>query len=164
MKKNRKNLFSVLLLITLSMSAGCASPYSAKPLSAVKLFKQRHENALNSDKPSRRSQQYLRLEFLDSQYKKDPLLVTSQILETARSSRDAAAMIVAAELSLLNARKTYRKNHEDATTMLLNAAEISYDYLFMESDSTSFVVSSSVPQIRKRLIKKTPMGFKAKKR
>jgi pimeloyl-ACP methyl ester carboxylesterase len=59
-------------------------------------------------------------------------------MEIARQTNDAYAMIAAAELSLLNARKTYRKDHDHAVTMLMNAAEISYDYLFMENASTSF--------------------------
>jgi len=131
-------LIVVTILIGALSFSGCSSPYSAKPLSAIKLFKQRNENALNSDKPSWQTQQYLRLKFLDSQYKKEPRAVTSQILETNRKSRDADAMIATAELSLLNARKAYRKDRNGAITMLLNAAEISYDYLFMENASTSF--------------------------
>ena len=126
-----------IVLSTLSFS-GCSSPYSAKLLSSIKLFKQRQENALSSDKPSLQTQQYLRLKFLDERYKKDPLAITSQVMKTVRQTKDSYAMIAAAELSLLNARKTYRKDRDGAFTMLLNAAEISYDYLFMENASTSF--------------------------
>ena len=139
MKKDTKTyVIIIILLANLLMFSGCAGPYSARPLSAIKLFKQRQENALNSDKPSRRTQQYLRLKFLDKKYKKDPLTVTSNLLEIARTTKDADAMIATAELSLLNARKVYRKDREGAVTMLLNAAEIGYDYLFMENASTSF--------------------------
>ncbi len=139
MNNNTKiHVIAIILLASLLMFTGCASPYSAKPLSAIKLFRQRNENALSSDKPSWQTRQYLRLKFLDKKYKKDPLAVTSNLIETARQTKDAHAMIAAAELSLLNARKTYRKNREGAGTMLLNAAEISYDYLFMKNASTSF--------------------------
>lgn len=131
-------LIVVTILISIPLFSGCASPYSARPLSAIKLFKQRQENALSSDKPSWQTQQYLRLKFLDKEYKKDPLVVTSQVMETARQTKDADAMMATAELSLINARKTYRKNRDGAVTMLLNAAELSYDYLFMEKASTSF--------------------------
>ncbi|MCK5640506.1 MAG: hypothetical protein KAJ19_06900, partial [Gammaproteobacteria bacterium] len=139
MNNNTKtHVIAIILLTTLLMFTGCASPYSARPLSAIKLFKQRQKNALSSDKLSWQTRQYLRLKFLDEEYKKDPLTVTSGLIETARQTMDAYAMIAAAETSLLNARKTYKKNRDGAGTMLLNAAEISYDYLFMKNASTSF--------------------------
>lgn len=133
-----KWLIAATILTGALSFSGCSSPYSAKPLSAIKLFRQRNENALGSDNPSWQTRQYLRLKFLDKEYKKDPLAVTFELVETARQTKDADAIIAAAELSLLNARKTYRKNRDGAGTMLLNAAEISYDYLFMKNTSTSF--------------------------
>ena len=105
-----KPLLITALIVILFASAGCSGPYSAKRVSGVKLFKKRNETALNSDKPSWFSQQYLRLKFLDEEYKKNPQSVASDLLKIARQTRDSDAMIVTAELSLLNARKAYRKD------------------------------------------------------
>ena len=83
----------VAILISVLFFSGCSSPYSAKPLSAIKLFRQRNENALSSDNPSWQTQQYLRLKFLDKEYKKDPLAVTSDLLEIARQAKAPDVMI-----------------------------------------------------------------------
>jgi pimeloyl-ACP methyl ester carboxylesterase len=133
-----RSFITIILLITAVMYVGCSGPYSARLIDATKLFKKHNENALNSNNASWKTQQYLRLKFLDKEYEKDPLAVTAQLVEIARETKDAYSMEAAAELSLLNARKMFRKNRDIAVTMLFDSAEISYDYVLSESSSTSF--------------------------
>ena len=118
-------LFSILLSIT-----GCGGGYSAKQRSIVKLFEHHHQSALNSSDPSWQTEQQLRLLFLDKQYKKDPLGVTAKLYDEAYVKQDKELMSVAAELSLLNARKAYKKDKDLSSMLYLHAAELAYDHLF----------------------------------
>lgn len=130
MNNNTKtHIITIVLLTTLSMSVGCSSPYSARPLSAITLFKQRQENALNSNKPSMGTQQYLRLQFMDKKYQKDPEGVLAGLQTQLSQTSDSELKIAVAELSLLEARKNYNKNREDSTAMFLNSAAVAFDYL-----------------------------------
>jgi pimeloyl-ACP methyl ester carboxylesterase len=124
-----KKRYFVLCLAVL-LFAGCSQPYSAKPLSALKIFERRQQSALDSSEPGWQTEQQLRLLFLDEQYKKDPIGVIDKLYKHAYASQDKELMRAAAELSLLNARKTYSKDRETSTALYLNAAELAYDYLF----------------------------------
>jgi len=131
-KPANKVVFAMLLLSSLVvlLVAGCSQPYSARPLSILKIFEERHQSALDSSEPGWQTEQQLRLLFLDKQYKKDPLGVIAKLYNEAYASQDKDLMRAAAELSLLNARKTYAKDRETSTALYLNAAELAYDYLF----------------------------------
>jgi pimeloyl-ACP methyl ester carboxylesterase len=135
-KPVNKAFFVMLLLLSLVvlLIAGCSQPYSARPLSILKIFEERHQSALDSSEPGWQTEQQLRLLFLDEQYKKDPLSVITKLYNDAYASQDKDLMKVAAELSLLNARKTYAKDKATSTALYLHATELAYDYLF-SSDS-----------------------------
>ena len=137
MKKVTK-IKACFLLLYLLIVAGCAPSYSARPLSAVKLFKQRQENALNSNKPSMGTQQYLRLQFLDKKYQKDSEGVITQLQEQLSQTSGHELKIAVAELSLLEARKNYNKNREDSTAMFLNSAAVAFDYLLTSESMDSY--------------------------
>lgn len=146
--KTKKNLYLspylkipciAILLMGLALSfCGCAQPYSAKPLSSIKLFRQRTENVLNSSKPGKDTQQYLRLKFLDKKYRKEPESVILELLRISRETKDAKAMIATAELSLLQAKKTFNSDRDTSAAMYINAAETAYDYLFASDAIVSF--------------------------
>ncbi|MHC4280562.1 MAG: esterase/lipase family protein [Planctomycetota bacterium] len=127
-----KRIFLVLLFLALT---GCSRPYSAKPLSALKIFEERDESVLDSDEPSQQTEQQLRLLFLDKRYKKEPLEVVSELYDKAYETGDSELMIAAAELALLHARETFKEDKAKSSALYVNAAELGYDYLFMgESD------------------------------
>ena len=121
---------SILLVVIAMVIAGCAKTYSVKPSSPVKLFAKRTETALNSSRPSKQTQQELRLMFLKDEYQKDAAGVIEQLYEQVRQSNDTQLMIVTAELALLEARKLQRRDTEAAVAMNLMAASVAYDYLF----------------------------------
>ncbi|MHC4758692.1 MAG: hypothetical protein ACYTE8_08540, partial [Planctomycetota bacterium] len=100
----------IFLLLLFLLAAGCSRPYSAKPLSPLKIFEQRQESVLDSDEPSSQTQQQLRLLFLDKRYKKEPLQVVSELYNMSYETSDRELMIAAAELALLHARKTFKKD------------------------------------------------------
>jgi pimeloyl-ACP methyl ester carboxylesterase len=110
--------------------AGCGGPFSATERNIVKLFEEQHKSALDSSDPSWRTEQQLRLLFLDEEYEKDPLGVIDKLYTEAYASQDKKLMGAAAELSLLNARKKYAKDREASAALYLTAAELTYDYLF----------------------------------
>ena len=131
-KPFNKEVFVTLLLLSLValIVAGCSRPYSAKPLSSLKIFEKRHQSALNSSEPGWQTEQKLRLLFLDKQYEKDPLSVIAKLHKEAYESQDKDLIRATAELSLLNARKTYSKDRITSAALYVNAAELAYDYLF----------------------------------
>ena len=124
-----KKRYLILSLVVL-LFAGCSGPYSAKSRSMVKIFEHHNQSVLNSSNLSWKTEQQLRLLFLDKQYKKTPLDVIDKLYKDAYATHDKELMRTAAELSLLNARKTYKKDIATARNLYVNAAELSYDYLF----------------------------------
>ena len=63
----------IILTLVVLLVAGCSRPYSAKLLSPLKIFEEHHQSALDSSDPSWKTEQQLRLLFLDEQYDEDPL-------------------------------------------------------------------------------------------
>ena len=120
----------LIISLVVFLIAGCSRPYSAKPLSALKIFEDRQQSALNSSHHSWKTEQQLRLLFLDEEYDKDPLGVIEKLYDKSYTSQDKKLMGAAAELSLLNARKKYAKNREASAALYLTAAELAYDFLF----------------------------------
>ena len=84
-EKGRKNLKKKCFIFGLMalFLAGCSQPYSAKPLSALRIFEKRHQSALDSSEPGWQTKQQMRLHFLDKQYKKEPLAVIDQLYHEA---------------------------------------------------------------------------------
>jgi pimeloyl-ACP methyl ester carboxylesterase len=129
-----KKVAATLLLFYLILSvAGCSGPYSTKKRKVTQLFEQRQKNALNSNKPSQLTQQYLRLENLTDLYEKDTAAFFQQLYDHIIETQDLQAVRVLAELSLLEGRKQSSRNIENAGVLYLTAAEASYRYL-LESD------------------------------
>ena len=124
--KKRYLILSLLVLL----AAGCSRPYSAKPLSSLKIFQEHSKSALDSSEPSWKTEQQLRLLFLDEQYEKDPLGVIEMLYDKAYAAHDRKLMGAAAELALLNAREIYPKDRDTSATLYLTAAELAYDFLF----------------------------------
>ena len=124
-----KKRYLILSLVLFGV-AGCGGPFSATERNIVKLFEEQHKSALDSSDPSWRTEQQLRLLFLDEEYEKDPLGVIDKLYTKAYASQDKKLMGAAAELSLLNARKKYAKDRDASAALYLTAAELSYDYLF----------------------------------
>ena len=60
----------LIISLVVFLIAGCSRPYSAKPLSALKIFEDRQQSALDSSDPSWKTEQQLRLLFLDEEYEK----------------------------------------------------------------------------------------------
>jgi pimeloyl-ACP methyl ester carboxylesterase len=139
-------LQSIAFLIAIMMVlSGCGQSYSAKPLSAVKQFRQSLTNTLNSPNPSENTQQYLRIKFLDKQYRDDPEAVILKLLELSRQTQDPDARTATAELALLQARNTFKKDQDVSAAMYLTAAEIAYDYLLTD---TSLKANALKPSYR----------------
>ena len=124
-----KTRYLILSLVLVGV-AGCGGPFSATERSIVKMFEEQHKSALDSSDPSWKTEQQLRLLFLDEEYKKDPLGVIDKLYTEAYASQDKKLMGTAAELCLLNARKKYAKHREASAALYLTAAELSYDFLF----------------------------------
>ena len=127
----------VVLSFVVLFFAGCSRSYSAKHLSSLKIFEERYQSVLNSSELSWQTKQQLRLLFLDKQYKKDPLSVIAKLYDEAYALKDKKMMKAAAELSLLNARKKYAKDRVTSTALYINAAELAYDYLFLDDSFAS---------------------------
>jgi pimeloyl-ACP methyl ester carboxylesterase len=124
-----KKRYLVLSLVLFGV-AGCGGPFSATERNIVKLFEEQHKSALDSSDPSWKTEQQLRLLFLDEEYEKDPLGVIDKLYTEAYASHDKKLIAAAAELSLLNARKAYSKDMDASAAHYMTAAELAYDFLF----------------------------------
>ncbi|MHC5214438.1 MAG: hypothetical protein ACYSOO_07625 [Planctomycetota bacterium] len=78
----------LIISLVVFLIAGCSRPYSAKPLSALKIFEDRQQSALNSSHHSWKTEQQLRLLFLDEEYDKDPLGVIEKLYDKSYTSQD----------------------------------------------------------------------------
>ena len=131
MKKQRhfQTILITGLLSWIILSAGCAGPYSAKKRDITKTFQKHHKNALNSDRPSELTQQYLRLKNMTDLYEDDRETFFVQFSEHVLEAQDLRAVSALAELSLLEGRKQSSRDIEAAVGYYLAAAEASYRYL-----------------------------------
>ena len=128
--RHQYRIVAGLLLFGIILSVmGCGSPYSAKRRNIIDIFEQRQQNALNSNKPSQLTQQYLRLENLTEQYKNDRVELIRQLGQKSLETQDLQAVRAMAELSLLEGRKRSSRHMEDATALYMTSAETSYLYL-----------------------------------
>ena len=125
---------SILVIAVVLSIAGCGSPYSARKRHITDLFEQRQRNALNSNKPSELTLQYLRLGNLTEQYKDDRIELIKQLGRRVRETQDLETVRVLAELSLLEGRKRSSRHMEDATALYITSAETSYRYLLDGGD------------------------------
>ncbi len=124
--------FTLVILTT----TGCNSPYSVKRVSPLQLFVKRDKTALNSNHPSPRTLQYLRLRFLTQSYKTDPASLIEQLHQETFHSNDMSLTLALSELAFLQGKEYQRKNPVQAFTMYLIAAEVSYRYLLNEDLET----------------------------
>ena len=124
--------FTLVILTT----TGCNSPYSVKRVSPLQLFVKRDKTALNSNHPSPRTLQYLRLRFLTQNYKTDPASLIEQLHQETFRSNDMSRTLALSELAFLQGKEYQRKNPVQAFTMYLIAAEVSYRYLLAEELDT----------------------------
>ena len=129
----------VLSVFSVLFFGGCGSPYSTRHIGSLKIFESRSVHALNSNKPSRTTRQYLRLAFLDKPYKKDPGTVIEQLLKQAEAEPDLETVQAVSELALLEARRLRSRHPEQATLMYLTAARAAYWYLLKDRSSGSFI-------------------------
>lgn len=123
-----KYLFLLLAAAAVLALSGCEQ-YTVRTLSPVDIHKKEQISALNSSDPSRETQQFLRLEFLAKQYEKNPASVIEILHRRINRSPDPATIFAAAELSLLEGRRTFDKDPEQAISHYLKSAELAYDYL-----------------------------------
>jgi len=130
---NIKLLMLFIAVLAVLALCGCEQ-YTVKTKSPVDMFKKEHLSALNSYEPSQQTQQFLRLEFLAEQYKKDPAAVIDTLNKRIKQSPDPATIFAAAELSLLQGRSMFDKSPEKSISHYLKSAELAYDYLTPEND------------------------------
>lgn len=124
-----KRVFWVVCVLVCFL-CGCGRQYSVKTSSPVEVFRKQHTSALNSEQISDESLQFLRLEYLGEDYKKDRASMIAVLYDKARQSGDMMTTFAAAELSLLEGRKVFEKDRHKAVGFYLQAAELAYDYLF----------------------------------
>jgi pimeloyl-ACP methyl ester carboxylesterase len=110
------------------------------------LFKEKGKNATNSLAPSWQTQQYLRLSFLDAEYRKDPAQLIDKLEVMAREKPSPELRRGLAELSFLQARKIQRRHPQEASAYYIVAVEQCYDYLL--SDTRSLASSPLNPSFR----------------
>jgi len=134
----KKALTSPLLvvMVCLSLLAGCGSPYKPVRLLPTDLFEEKSKNAVNSDSPSRQTRQTLRLMFLDKDYKKDSSQVIAVLEEKVKQKPNSGLRIALGELSLLEAQKHQKTDSQKAVVYYLMAAQQSYDGLFFDDRET----------------------------
>lgn len=125
-----KSAFKVIYFVLICFLCGCGRQYSVKTSSPIAVFKKQYISALNSGEISAESRQFLRLEYLDKDYDKDPAGLIAILYDKTRESNDAMTTFAAAELSLLEGRKIFEKDQHKSVGYYLQAAELAYDYLF----------------------------------
>lgn len=146
MRTKRMFLLRVIFISLCLLIAGCGSPYKSVNLDPLKLFQEKSQNAVNSDKPSWETRQTLRLMFLDESYRKDHRQVISELEQQVREEPTPELRMALAELSLLEAQKYQKKDPPQAMILYLVAAQQSYDYLFF--DTRSVASSPLAPSFR----------------
>ncbi|MBW8016310.1 MAG: alpha/beta hydrolase [Planctomycetes bacterium] len=119
-----------IICVLVCFVCGCGRQYSIKTSSPVAVFRKQLVSALNSGEISEESRQFLRLEYLDKDYEKDPAGMIAILYDKARQSGDMMTRFAAAELSLLEGRRVFDKDQHKAVGFYLQAAELAYDYLF----------------------------------
>ena len=144
--RNRSHFLLLGFLSCLFVMAGCGSPYKSKTLAVSDLFEQKGRNAVNSDTPSWKTRQYLRLMFLDEAYRKDSGKLIGTLEQMARTEPTPELRTALAELAVLKARSLQRTEPQKAETYYMVAAMQSYDYLF--SDGRSLASSPLIPAFR----------------
>ena len=132
MSRLRLPVAALVLIVCALFFGGCAGPYSIKPTSVTKIFKERTTTALNSSQLSEFTQQKLRLMAMDTEYRAEPQAVTRQLYDEVRKTRDPELTVATAEMALLEARQLERKDAPAAAAMNLAAASLAYDYLFAD--------------------------------
>ena len=120
----------LVIYVLVCFISGCGQQYSVKTSSPVEVFRRQYTSALNSEQISDESLQFLRLEYLGEDYKKDRASMIAVLYDKARQSGDMMTTFAAAELSLLEGRKVFEKDRHKAVGFYLQAAELAYDYLF----------------------------------
>lgn len=126
------------LLLGGCLLSGCGSPYKAFSLNPVKLFQDKGQNVLNSNKPSSETRQSLRLLFLEESYRKDPSQVIRTFQQKIRREPTPESRIALAEIALLEARKIKRSDPHMSMVYYVIAVQQCYDYLFSDDPSNAF--------------------------
>jgi pimeloyl-ACP methyl ester carboxylesterase len=138
---------AAICLLLLILAAGCSSsPYKSINLDPMDLFKEKGKNAVNSSAPSWETMQYLRLSFLDAEYKKDPVQLIDKLEIMSREQPSPQLRQAIAELALLQGQRVHRKDPKQAVMYYMMAAEQCYDYLY--SDPRSLASSPLIPSYR----------------
>jgi pimeloyl-ACP methyl ester carboxylesterase len=137
----------VTCLLVILLATGCSSsPYKSVNLDPMDLFKEKSKNAVNSSAPSWETMQYLRLSFLDAEYRKDPVQLIDKLEMMSRAQPSPQLRQAIAELALLQGQKVHRKDPKQAVLYYILAAEQCYDYLY--SDPRSLGSSPLIPSYR----------------
>jgi pimeloyl-ACP methyl ester carboxylesterase len=139
-------LVTVVLAGCVGVGGCSSSPYKSMNLDPMDLFKEKGKNAVNSNAPSWETTQYLRLSFLDAEYKKDPAKLIDKLEIMSREQPTPQLRQAIAELALLQGQKLHRKDPKQAVMYYMMAAEQCYDYLY--SDPRSLASSPLIPSYR----------------
>jgi triacylglycerol esterase/lipase EstA (alpha/beta hydrolase family) len=138
---------AVIVLAVCLAAGGCSSsPYKSVNLDPMDLFSAKGKNAVNSSAPSWETMQYLRLSFLDAEYKEDPVKLIDKLGIMSREQPSPQLRQAIAELALLQGQKIHRKDPKRAVMYYIMAAEQCYDYLY--SDPRSLASSPLIPSYR----------------
>jgi len=119
-------LFAVVVA---GFCSGCLSPVKVKRADPQEIERRELQSVLLSNRLSQETQQYLRVFHLEHLWEKDPEAVFQIVDIRALERNDDRALYAAAELALLQGRKTIGQDKEAAMGWFLVSAERAQRYL-----------------------------------
>ncbi len=136
----------LVVMLCLSLLAGCGSPYKSSTLLPRDLFQAKSRNAVNSSSLSWQAQQTLRLMFLERDYHSDPSAVIAQLVDSVQKEPTPELRMTLAELSILHAQKRRPSEPQKVAIYYMIAAQQAYEYLL--SDARTLYSSPLTPSFR----------------
>lgn len=127
-------LLLVYLLLVVPLFSGCGVKFRVKRLDPATRFREFRVSALTDNRPHQKTEQLLRLLFLDEQYQNDPEGVLGKLAEKFKISPSAALALAISELAYIEGRKWEKRNTSLAAAYYVMSAVHTMKYHFAEPD------------------------------
>jgi pimeloyl-ACP methyl ester carboxylesterase len=126
----RKSLPFLVTVVVLLNLGGCAQKVSVKPTTDREWFKSAERSALDGDRPSERTEQFLRRSDLTAAFESRPVALLRELEKTAVAKKDREKLFAVSELCCLEAKKKSGAEEDLAIVLYLTSARLAYGYLF----------------------------------